>query len=149
MSANNTLILGTRKGTMILVRKGGGWSVTRHSHLGIPIPYAFLDRRTGKLWASQNHGHWSQKLVHSSDMGESWTEVEAPKYPEGSEIKDGQPATTGLLWVISPGAVDRPHRLYFGTEPGGLFETNDSGESFKLNKGLWDQALKADDRRTH
>lgn len=138
MAEQDTLILGTRKGTIILKRRGGSWNVTRHSHHGIPVPYAFVDVRTGLLWASQNHGHWSQKLVRSSDMGEQWTEIEAPKYPEGSEIKDGQPATTGLLWMIAPGASDEPNRLYFGTEPGGLFETHDGGESFQLNMGLWD-----------
>jgi photosystem II stability/assembly factor-like uncharacterized protein len=95
------------------------------------------DHRTGTLWASIDHGHWGQKLHRSDDNGETWEEVTAPKYPEGAEVKDGVPAAVRYLWVLAPGGDDEPERFYIGTEPGGLFRSDDGGRSFSLVEGLW------------
>jgi hypothetical protein len=63
--------------------------------------------------------------------------VPAPKYPEGAEIIDGVPATLSYLGVNAPGSADQPNQLYVGTEPGGLFQRDDGGDSFQLIEGLW------------
>lgn len=134
----DTLILGTRKGLFVMGRSGSGWELRSHSHLGIPVSYADLDPRTGVLWACLDHGHWGAKLARSADLGETWEEAAAPTYPEGEEVKDGVPATTEYLWVLQPGPADQPQRIYLGTNPGGLFVSDDGGESWALNRGLWD-----------
>jgi photosystem II stability/assembly factor-like uncharacterized protein len=139
MPANSTtLLLGTRKGLVILERRGNDWRFVCEAHRGIPISYAAVDPRNGTLWAGLDHGHWGQKLSRSRDMGASWDEVPAPKYPEGEEIRDGKPATLSYIWYITPGGADQPKRLYLGTEPGGLFQSDDGGETFELVRGLWD-----------
>jgi photosystem II stability/assembly factor-like uncharacterized protein len=132
-----TLILGTRKGLLIFERRGGSWRHARTAHLGVPVPYAFYDSRTGLLWASLDHGHWGTKLSRSADLGSTWTEVAAPKYPADAEVKDGVPATLRYVWVMAGGGADHPSRLYLGTDPGGLFRSDDGGETFELVAGLW------------
>lgn len=131
----NPIILGTHKGLLILDGETG--QVMREFHPGVPVSYATTDPRTGVLWAGVDHGHWGRKLHFSLDMGKTWEEAPAPKYPEGSETADGQPATCSYLWIITPGGADQPERLYIGTEPGGLFRSDNGGESFELVESLW------------
>jgi photosystem II stability/assembly factor-like uncharacterized protein len=144
MNSANRLLLGTRKGLFILERRNDGWDVTQSAFPGVPIPYAMRDPRTGTLWASLDHGHWAQKLHRSDDGGVTWEEVMAPKYPEGAEIKEGEPATARYLWVLAPGGADEPERFYIGTEPGGLFRSEDGGRSFQLVESLWNHPSRKD-----
>jgi photosystem II stability/assembly factor-like uncharacterized protein len=138
MSFQDTvLLLGTRKGLFTLKNGNHGWEVDRHDFAGQPVAYATLDPRTRTLWASIDHGHWGQKLHRSSDGGRSWVEVTAPKYPEGAEVRDGVPATLRYLWYVAPGGADQPNRMYIGTEPGGLFQSDDGGDTFTLVESLW------------
>lgn len=136
--AQNILLLGTRKG-LITYRKNvsGNWVYDNAQFLGIPVTIASYDEVTGTWWALLDHGHWGCKLHRSKD-GKSWDELQAPKYPDGEEIKDGVAASTKLLWAFSNGGADRPGTLYVGTEPGGLFKSTDNGDSFELVRGLWD-----------
>ena len=131
----DTIILGTRKGLLLIDLDG---QVQREFHNGVPVSYAFLDARTDKLWAAVDHGHWGQKLHFSLDHGQQWEEVPVPQYPEGAEVTDGQPATLSYIWYIAPGPADQPQRLYIGTEPGGLFQSEDDGCTFQLVDGLWE-----------
>ena len=77
------LLVGTRKGLLILSQQGGEWQVESAHFEAIPVVYAFRDKRTDTLWVSLDHGHWGGKLHRSQDGGRSWQEVEAPKYPAG------------------------------------------------------------------
>lgn len=138
------LILGTRKG-VIQLRWNDKCEILREGHRGIPVPYAFRDHRTGVLWASLDHGHWGAKLSRSRDEGATWEEVAAPAYPEGATLPNGDPAKLIYLWVLAPGGDDDPERLYAGTEPGGLFVSDDGGESFEIVSSLWDHPS----RQTH
>jgi hypothetical protein len=133
----NVLLLGTRKGLLMLERGSGGWRIARTAFLGAPVPYAMEDPRTGTFWASIDHGHWGQKLHRSRDRGVTWEEVTAPKYPEGAELGDGKPASLNYLWVLAPGGADQPGRMYAGTEPGALFVSDDDGDSFAMVDSLW------------
>ena len=96
-------------------------------------------QRTDTIWVSLDHGHWGGKLHRSRDGGASWQEVEAPKYPEGDTVPPdfSVPAKTNYIWLIEPGGADEPNRLYLGTDPGGLFVSDDGGDSFHLVETLW------------
>ncbi|MCK6439864.1 MAG: glycosyl hydrolase, partial [Planctomycetes bacterium] len=140
------------------------WSLLRQAHAGAPVSYAMVDSRNGALWACLDHGHWGQKLQRSTDMGETWKETERPKYPDGemqgapihelfgadfqlSEAGKAKraPAVLSYMWCMAEGGKDKPKRLYIGTEPGGLFVSNDGGESWELVRGLWDHPSRLTD----
>ena len=80
------LLLGTRKGLLILNKNGADWFIESAHFEGVPVPYAMHDPRNDTLWVSLDHGHRGGKLHRSRDMGATWEEVEAPKYPEGDTI---------------------------------------------------------------
>ncbi len=134
---SDRLILGTRKGLFILEPSNGSWNVARTAFVGAPVSYADVDPRNGTIWACLDYGHWGTKLHRSTDGGENWEELEPPRYPEGSELSEGTPATVLYLWSMAAGGADQPKRMYIGTEPGGLFQTDDGGTTFSLVEGLW------------
>lgn len=144
------LLLATRKGLLILDRvptSSTGWSVTGHHFQGARVSYACRDPRTDTLWACLDHGHWGVKLHRSRDGGGTWDEVPLA-YPDGEMEARGpneadgdvtrKPAATKYAWVLQPGPASQPGRLYCGTEPGGLFVSDDDGDTWTLNRGLWD-----------
>jgi hypothetical protein len=138
MTIHPALWLGTRKGLLRLEHSKEGYRLARLSLEGVPVTYAACDPRSESIWACLDHGHWGQKLSRSSNGGEDWEDVVAPKYPEGTQRPNGDAATLRYLWSFQHGGDDQPGRLYFGTEPGGLFRSDDDGASFELVRGLWD-----------
>ena len=159
----NSILLGTRKGTVILERKNSQWQPQPIRHEGIPVCYAAHDPRDGTLWASLDHGHWGPKLSRSRDAGVTWQDVLSVKYPEGArhivqylptpdfdpEAPQGQPeykdATVYKIWNITFGSSGQPGRLYAGTIPGGLFVSDDGGDSWELNRSLWNHESRGGD----
>lgn len=137
------MLVGTRKGLLIYGEQGGGWQCESEHFAGIPVSHAMVDERTGVLWACLDHGHWGGKLHRSRDMGVTWEEIQAPKYPEGAvRPDDGEPASTSYIWLPQPGGKDQPNRIYFGTEPGGLFMSDDGGDTIELVETLWNHPSK-------
>ncbi|CAM2005825.1 WD40/YVTN/BNR-like repeat-containing protein [Acanthopleuribacter pedis] len=135
--AGRHLLVGTRKGLLQFILRDGAWYFDWLAFEGIQVPYACFDARSQTIWASVDHGHWGQKLHRSKDFGKTWQEIEVPKYPEDARLKEDKPAALDLIWVIEPGGVDEPERLYLGTNPGGLFVSDDGGDTFTMNAPLW------------
>ncbi len=81
---SDMLLLGTRKGTVIVDRKNSTWHARPIEHAGIPICYAARNPNDGTLWASLDHGHWGAKLSRSRDGGATWEDVLSLKYPQGA-----------------------------------------------------------------
>ncbi len=160
---SDTLLLGTRKGTVILDRNTAGWRPRAIAHAGVPICYAARDPRDGTLWASLDHGHWGTKLSRSRDAGASWEEVTPPRFPKGARYivkylptpdfdpnaPAGEPeyadATVFKIWTLAFGNADQSGRLYAGTIPGGLFVSDDGGDSWALNRPLWNHESRGGD----
>ena len=159
----NKILLGTRKGTVILDRTAAGWTPRPILHAGIPVCYVSRDPRDGTLWASLDHGHWGPKLSRSRDGGATWEDLSSLKYPEGArhilqylptsdfdpEAPVGEPeygdATVYKIWIVAFGGADQPGRLYAGTIPGGLFVSDDGGDSWSLNLPLWNHESRGGD----
>lgn len=142
------IALATRKGLLILTPDGDHWGVRTESFSGSHVSIVFLDDRSGHLFACLDDGHFGNKVFRwnnfasttawaDADSREVWKEVEAPKYPEGSRLPDGKDAVTKYLWGMSTGADTQEGRLYLGTEPGGLFVSDNHGDSFELVSSLW------------
>lgn len=126
--------------------QGDRWAIARTSFLGDNCTLAMHDPRNGDLFAALNHGHFGVKLHRSRDGGATWTEIATPKYPEKPADYVPQVPVEGkaadwslkLVWSLAPGGADEPGVLWCGTLPGGLFQSTDSGESWELNRSLWD-----------
>ncbi len=139
----STLLVCTRKGLFVVEGRGERADVTRAAFLGDNVPLASVDRRDGAWYAVLDHGHFGVKLHRSEDRGESWTEVTVPAYPpkpEGFEDKDmwgrEREWATKNIWALEP-ALDRDGALWCGTMPGGLFRSDDRGQSWQLVESLW------------
>ncbi len=127
------LVLGTRKGLIIYDRNESGWQLVSDHFRAIPVTMFFSDELTGRWWAGLSHGHWGEKLHYSDDRGKTWMDGTAPVYPEGYEIKEAVPAKLNLMWCMQRAG----NKLLIGTEPGGLFESTDNGQSWQLCEHLW------------
>lgn len=150
------ILVGTRKGTFIVDRVRGQWRPTLAGHAGIGVNFAVRDPHTGTLWALLGHGHWGAKLSRSRDGGKTWEDAPQVTYPEGARYLDGFDPDTGearptprfksatllKLWCMAFGP---PGRLYVGTIPGGLFVSDDGGETFELNRPLWNHPSRGGD----
>jgi photosystem II stability/assembly factor-like uncharacterized protein len=149
------ILVGTRKGTFIVEKKGGRWSPRVSGHLGGCSNYVARDPHTGTLWAALGFGHWGAKLSRSTDDGKTWADATQVKFPEGARYwsppmpeEDGSEgpvtmknATVLKLWCLAFG----PGRIYVGTIPGGLFVSENGGDSFELNLPLWNHESRGGD----
>jgi hypothetical protein len=145
---SDRVLVSTRKGLFTVARTAGGWAVDRVSFLGENVTLAAVDPRSGRWYAALNLGHFGVKLKVSADEGKTWDDAGVPVYPEGETIAtgDGKPpkaAVLSLIWALVPGGADQPGRLWCGTLPGGLFKSDDHGQTWQLVRGLWDQPVRA------
>lgn len=131
------LLLGTVKGAFILRAKVGRrhWEVGGpyfHGHNVYALAYDGRENRQ-RIWASTQN-YWGTFLRSSDDFGKSWTN------PQHAPIRF--PADTGTsvqnIWQVTPGRRAEPNVLYCGVEPAALFESHDAGETWSLNRGLFD-----------
>jgi hypothetical protein len=136
----------TRKGLFTFERGASGWSIARVSFLGDNCTLTMHDPRSGHLLTALNHGHFGVKLHRSTDGAASWQEVATPTYPEKPADyvpklpAEGRPVDWALklIWALAPGGLDEPGRVWCRTLPGGLFRSDDDGDSWELNRPLWD-----------
>ena len=139
--------IATRKGLFIADRKKGSWAIHSSHFLGDNVTLVHRDPRDGTLFAALDHGHFGVKLHRSVNGGDSWEEIPAPTYPEkpeGLEHKDAWGRDVEwklkLIWAFASGGSQQPGRLYAGTLPGGLFLSDDAGETWRINEKLWEIA---------
>ncbi|MGB5832956.1 MAG: hypothetical protein WBG92_13330 [Thiohalocapsa sp.] len=141
---SDRLLVGTRKGLFRMVRDGvGGWGARDTWFLGDPVSSVLAERGGSRLHAALALGHFGVKMQRSEDDGVSWSEAPAPTYPEKPEdIEDRDPMrgldlpwSTQLIWTLTEGS---PGEFWCGTIPGGLFRSEDGGDSWSLVRALWD-----------
>ncbi|MGB9990235.1 WD40/YVTN/BNR-like repeat-containing protein [Massilia sp. SM-13] len=129
--------IATRKGLFELIRSVQGWQLQDKHFYGEPVSMVLHDARDGALYAALNLGHFGAKL-HRRDAGGEWKEVAVPVYPAKPE--DSEDKTDWKLrqiWSLETGGPDQPGVLWAGTLPGGLFRSEDRGESWQLVESLW------------
>lgn len=154
---SDRILVATRKGTFIVEKTHGQWTPRLSGHAGALVNFVARDPNSGTLWAALGHGHWGAKMSRSTDGGQSWQDATQIKYPKGARYLGtaiptedspelGKPqlrdATVLKLWCIAFGA---PGHVYVGTIPGGLFESKDDGETFDLNRPLWNHESRGGD----
>jgi len=136
-AGDNLLLVGTIKGGFLLRSDGTreNWQMAGPYFPGRSV-YAFAyDGRNerNRLWAAVNSPFWGSFLSSSNDFGKTWSDPETYniKFPEGSDVSLKQ------IWQIK---MD-PHEsdtLYCGVEPAALFKSTNAGETWSLERGLFD-----------
>ena len=128
-------LVGSTKGLIIYNFDGIKWTLTSVEFAGLSISMIHYDRQRDEYWVGLSMKHWGPKLFRSGPSLRGWREVRAPEYPEGAEVRAGKMATSRLIWS---GLVQSDGSLWIGTEPGGLFHSQNEGQSWELNRALWD-----------
>lgn len=125
------LLLGTKKGLFVLEGEPGSpFKPTARAFPGEPVEFALRDPRRGRLLASLTSPFYGPKIFYAEDPAEEWEQASGVMLPEGGD------QALERIWVIAPG--QRDGTLYAGGDPGVLLESHDGGESWELNRGLWD-----------
>ena len=143
----DTLLVASRKGLLTFTAGADGWRLSRSAFIGEPVTAVLMDPRDRALYAGLNLGHFGIKLHRSDDGGETWRELPPPAYPaaEPSGGADGDKGpTVSLIWTLAAGGADQPGLIWAGTIPGGLFRSDDRGESWALVESLWTEPLRAE-----
>jgi len=134
---DNLLLVGTMKGAFLFRSDASRekWEEAGPYFAGRSVYALAYDGREGrqKLWAAVNSPFWGSFLSSSNDFGKTWSDPETYniKFPEDSEVSLKQ------IWQIE---MD-PHQsdtLYCGVEPAALFNSTDAGETWSLDRGLFD-----------
>lgn len=136
-SGDNLLLVGTMKGAFLFRSDAsrGSWEEAGPYFPGRSVYALAYDGRNGRsrLWAAVNSSYWGSFLSSSNDFGKTWSDPESYniKFPEDSDVSLKQ------IWQI----VNDPHdadALYCGVEPAALFKSADAGETWSLERGLFD-----------
>jgi len=136
-AGDNLLLVGTIKGGFLLRSDGARetWEMAGPYFPGRSV-YAFAyDGRNerNRLWAAVNSPFWGSFLSSSNDFGKTWSDPETYniKFPEGSDVSLKQ------IWQIKMDPHDSD-TLYCGVEPAALFKSTNAGETWSLERGLFD-----------
>ncbi len=133
------LLVSTRKGLFEWEARDGQWQLAATSFLGEPVTLVLPDPRDGATYAALNLGHFGVKLHRRAAGAAAFTEIAAPAYPPQPETDFGPfPWKLKLVWSLEAGGTGQPGTLWAGTLPGGLFRSDDRGESWRLQRALWD-----------
>jgi photosystem II stability/assembly factor-like uncharacterized protein len=123
------VLVGTRKGAWIYSsdEKREKWEVSEPIFPGWTVYHLSADfrRDSPRLYAAANHWAWGRSVARSDDMGQTW-EQRSPglAFPKESGM------SVGNVWVVAPGPDKEPGVVYAGTQPAGLFKSEDWGDSW-------------------
>jgi len=137
-----TLLVASRKGLFVLQGEGAQWRIAAHHFPGDPVTQVMTDPRSGHWYAALRLGHFGAKLRKSTDQGATWADMGSPAFPPkpttGPLAEDPVPWNVELIWALTPGGAEEPGVLWAGCMPAGLFKSEDAGQTWKLNKPLWE-----------
>jgi len=140
------LLVGTSKGLVILKEKHNQWNIVQVQFEGLSVSTLYVDERNDTWWVGLSHRHWGEKLHCSTDKGRTWQLATTPSF-KNYFYRPGQLATLKKMWTLQHAGKDKPNCLWLGTEPGGLFFSNDNGLSWKLSESLWNHPSRLDDKQ--
>jgi photosystem II stability/assembly factor-like uncharacterized protein len=125
------LLVGTRKGLFVFEGEPGGeFEITQRAFEGEPVDYAVRDPRTGRVFVAATSPFYGPKIWFSDDLASDWQIATGVTLPKGGD------EVLKRIWVIATG--EREGALYAGGDPAVLFESHDNGETWELNRPLWE-----------
>jgi hypothetical protein len=136
------LMVGTRKGLWVgqsdEARTEWDWS---GPHFDMEEVYSCMVDTRGsapRLLAGASSMWLGPRVRHSDDLGSTWAEGS----DGGVRFPDDTDASVERIWQLAPGTADDV--VYAGTEPGAVWKSTDRGETFELERGLWDHPHRAE-----
>ncbi len=143
------LLLGTRKGLLVLEGKPGGeFQVRARAFPGETVDYAARDPRSGRVFATITSPFYGPKIFYTDLAVDDWPEPSGPSFPpppgiegweqaSGIALPEGGELALKRIWVIERGVAEG--QVFAGGDPGVLFESRDGGASFELNEALFNE----------
>jgi hypothetical protein len=123
------VLVGTRKGGWIYSSDSGRqrWEVSEPIMPGWTIYHMSADVRRDppRLYAAANHWAWGPSVARSDDLGKTW-EQRSPGLAFAQDVG----LSVGNVWQVMPGHQSQPGVVYAGTQPAGLFKSEDWGDSW-------------------
>ncbi|HEX2252777.1 MAG TPA: MoaD/ThiS family protein [Thermoanaerobaculia bacterium] len=125
------LLVGSKKGLVVLRgERGGDLALVARAFPGDVVEYAIRDPRTGRLFASVTSAFYGPRIHFTDgDPAGEWRQATGPAFPADTD------ATVERIWVVEPGV--EPGTLWAGVAPAALFFSRDDGETWELNRALW------------
>ena len=136
MTTQTVALVGTRKGLWIgrsdARRETWTWD---GPHFDMEEVYScMVDTRGGttRLLAGAASSWIGPQVAWSDDLGATWTHGPdgGIRFPQDAE------ASVERVWQLQPGIEDGV--IWAGTEPGAVFRSEDGGQTFALERALWD-----------
>jgi hypothetical protein len=143
--SQRAILAGTTKGLVVFWMDKTSVAKTEVHFRGFPVSMIFIDEEMQTWWVALSHKHWGEKLHFSTDSGISWQSAGLPTFT-GLEYKPGVTASLKKIWVLQRAGKNINH-FWLGTEPGGLFFSEDDGKIFHLNESLWNHPSRLDDNQ--
>jgi len=129
------VLVGTRKGAWVYTSdsRRDSWQISEPILPGWSVFHMAGDLResTPRLYAAANHWAWGRSVSRSEDLGKNWdSRCEHLGFPQdmGKTIEN--------VWNVSPGHASEPGVVYAGTQPAGLFRSEDHGYSWASVDGF-------------
>jgi photosystem II stability/assembly factor-like uncharacterized protein len=124
------VLVGTRKGAWIYTSNEArtSWEISEPCMPGWTVQHMAADLRRDppRLYAAANHWAWGPSVARSDDGGKTWE-----KRSPGLAFPKDLGIAVASVWHIEPGHASQPGVVYAGTQPGGLFRSNDWGDSWE------------------
>ncbi len=123
------LLIGTRKGAFVYTSDAarGRWQRSEPMLKGWQVYDFVVDKRRDppRLLATTNSAWFGSTIARSDDLGETWVQ-RAP----GLGFPKDMAETVKNIWCIRHGHESQPGVLFAGTDPAGLFRSEDWGETW-------------------
>jgi photosystem II stability/assembly factor-like uncharacterized protein len=121
------VLVGTKKGAFIYAsdEKRETWEISEPILPGWSISHMAADTRRDppRLYAGAAHWAWGPSVARSDDGGATW-EQRSPGLAFPTDMKVAMQA----VWNIRPGHASEPGVVFAGTQPAGLFRSEDWGD---------------------
>src|SRR5438874_1022963 len=129
------LLVGTKKGMFIYTsdRSRNRWQLSPPMLPGWSVFNMAADTRDGgkRLYSGANHFAWGPSVAKNTNGGEDW-DYHSPGL--------GFPKDMGVaiqnIWSVAPGHKSQPGVVFAGTQPAGLFRSEDWGQNWMPVDGI-------------
>lgn len=123
------VLVGTKKGAFIYSsdEQRETWEISDPIYTGWSVFNMAADTRdtTPRIYAAANHWAWGPSIARSKDLGKTW-DYRSPGLGFPKEAGESVQNT----WYVTPGPPSQPGVVYAGTQPAGLFRSEDWGETW-------------------